>query len=79
MEGLPQLPSWDMELARGALEGLLAHYFSPYHTLYHSEDVEWFLTLANGQKRWQASFIMDGIYEVSLLEDCSVCHMCGIV
>ena len=64
MEGLPLLPLWDFPQARGILEGLLSHSFSHYRTVYHSQDMEWFLELANGQKRWQASYIMDGIYEV---------------
>ncbi len=64
MEGLPLLPLWDLPQARGILEGLLSHSFSQYRTVYHSQDMEWFLELANGQKKWQATYIMDGIYEV---------------
>ena len=34
------------------LEGLLAHFFSPYRPHYHRDDVLWFLRLANEQEQW---------------------------
>lgn len=71
--GLPLLPHWNLEQARGMFEGLLAHCFSHYRTVYHSRDMEWFMELANGQKKWQATYIMDGIYEVRLYIKHHVC------
>ena len=35
------------------MEGLFAHFFSPYRRGYHAEDVQWFLELANKQEHWK--------------------------
>ena len=37
------------------VEGLFAHFFSPYRHGYHTEDVQWFLELANKQEHWKAN------------------------
>ena len=37
------------------MEGLFAHFFSPYRCGYHTEDVLWFLEYANKQKQWTAN------------------------
>ena len=37
------------------MEGLFAHFFSPYRRGYDTEDVQWFLELANKQKQWGAN------------------------
>ena len=37
------------------MEGLFAHFFSPYRRDYHTKDVQWFLELANEQKQWTAN------------------------
>ena len=34
------------------MEGLFAHFFSPYRRGYHTEDIQWFLELANKQEHW---------------------------
>ena len=34
------------------MEGLFAHFFSPYRRDYHTKDVQYFLKLANEQKQW---------------------------
>lgn len=41
------------------MEGLLAHFFSPYQCVYHTEDVQWFLELANEQKHWGTNLTED--------------------
>ena len=38
------------ESTRIILEGLLAHFFSPERRCYNSEDIHWFLDLANSQR-----------------------------
>lgn len=35
------------------MEGLFAHYFSADRPVYNSEDVRWFLELANKQEKWK--------------------------
>jgi len=67
LDCLSKSTAWDLQQARGILEGLLSHFFSQLRAVYNSKDMQWFLELANSQKKWQASFIMDGIYEVSPL------------
>lgn len=37
------------------MEGLFAHFFSAERRGYHSEDVHWFLELANEQVEWRAN------------------------
>ena len=44
------LPSDYNESIRIILEGLLAHFFSPERQCYNSEDIRWFLNLANSQR-----------------------------
>ena len=36
------------------VEGFFAHFFSSYRHGYHTEDVQWFLELANKQEQWRA-------------------------
>lgn len=50
---------------RHVLEGILAHFFSVHHSLYHDEDVKLFLKLANRQTRWLATYGMDEVIDVS--------------
>ncbi len=40
------------DASRVLLEGLFAHFFSPERGHYHSDDIRWFLELANCQKEW---------------------------
>ena len=35
------------------VEGLFAHFFSMYRHGYHTEDIQWFLELANKQENWK--------------------------
>ena len=37
------------------MEGLFAHFFSPYRKHYNTEDIQWFLELANEQEQWEAN------------------------
>ena len=37
------------------MEGLFAHFFSADRQDYHSEDIDWFLELANEQDEWRAN------------------------
>ena len=37
------------------MEGLFAHFFSPYRRGYHTKDVQWFLELANKQEHWKTN------------------------
>ena len=37
------------------MEGLFAHFFSAERRSYHSEDIHWFLELANAQDEWKAN------------------------
>ena len=37
------------------VEGLFAHFFSPYRWGYNTEDIQWFLELANKQENWRAN------------------------
>ena len=39
------------------MEGLFAHFFSPYKCVYYTEDVQWFLMLANKQKHWETNLM----------------------
>ncbi len=39
--------------SRVLLEGLFAHFFSAERGHYHSDDIRWFLELANCQKEWE--------------------------
>ena len=45
------------------LEGLFAHFFSPDRPGYHTEDVQWFLELANKQEQWKANLLGDANYQ----------------
>ena len=36
------------------VEGLFAHFFSPHRHSYHTEDIQWFLELANKQEKRRA-------------------------
>ena len=36
------------------VEGFFAHFFSSYRHGYHTEDIQWFLELANKQEQWGA-------------------------
>lgn len=40
------------DASRVLLEGLFAHFFSSERGNYHSNDIRWFLELANCQKDW---------------------------
>ena len=40
---------------RLVMEGLLAHFFPPDRPQYHTEDILWFLKLANEQEQWSAN------------------------
>ena len=40
---------------RFLLEGFFAHFFSSYQRGHHTEDVQWFLELANKQEHWGAN------------------------
>ena len=37
------------------VEGLFAHFFASYRHSYHTEDIQWFLELANKQENWRAN------------------------
>ena len=53
------------ESARVILEGLLAHFFSPERQHYNSEDIHWFLSLANCQTAWASSQLQDDCGDMS--------------
>ena len=61
------------EPARVILEGLLAHFFSPERQHYNSEDIRWFLSLANSQKGWGSGQLEDefGVVSGNLSDDLS--------
>ena len=48
---------------RFLVEGFFAHFFSPYRRGYHTEDVQWFLELANKQEQWRASYAQHQLHE----------------
>ena len=50
------------------MESLFAHFFSPCRQGFHSEDVEWFLELANKQEQWRAH-LFDDSTEVVIQDD----------
>ena len=39
---------------RLVMEGLLAHFFPPDRPQYYTQDILWFLKLANDQEQWNA-------------------------
>ena len=45
------------------MEGFFAHFFSPYREGYHTEDVQWFLELANQQEQWRANYAQHQSHE----------------
>ncbi len=45
----------DNQKVRLLMEGLFAHFFSPYRPSYHPEDARWFMELANDQLQWQVT------------------------
>ncbi len=45
-------PGMSLNASRVLFEGLFAHFFSPERGLYDSDDIRWFLELANCQKEW---------------------------
>ena len=51
------------------MEGLFAHFFSPYRRGYDTEDVQWFLELANEQEQWGANPLERSIVVGSLSDD----------
>ena len=61
------------EPARVIVEGLLAHFFSPERQHYNSEDIRWFLSLANSQKGWGSGQLEDecGVLSGDLSDDLS--------
>lgn len=44
--------SCDICSVRLFMEGLCAHFFSPYWRHYHTKDIQWFLEWANEQEHW---------------------------
>ena len=51
----PDAPhSCDEQLGCQFIENLFAHFFSPFRHSYSSEDVKWFLEMANSQTHWMA-------------------------
>ena len=51
------------------MEGLFAHFFSPYRRGYDTEDVQWFLELANKQKQWKANPLEHSVVVSALSDD----------
>ena len=45
----------DNQGVRRLMEGLFAHFFSADRRGYHTEDIHWFLELANEQEDWRAN------------------------
>ena len=45
------------------MEGFFAHFFSPYRRGYHTEDVQWFLELANKQEQWRTNYAQHQLHE----------------
>ena len=43
------------------MEGFFAHFFSSHRPAYHTEDVEWFLKLANQQDDWCVPNIIEEV------------------
>ena len=50
---------------RRLMEGLFAHFFSADRRAYHTEDVRWFLELANEQVEWKANVYEQDVGVVS--------------
>ena len=48
---------------RFLMEGFFAHFFSPYRRGYHTEDIQWFLELANKQQQWTANYAQHQLRE----------------
>lgn len=62
----------DSDLVHKLLDGLLAHYFSSDRPYYHSDDVRWFLQLANAQLHWQVDHLEPAAVTATAEEE-SVC------
>lgn len=50
---------------RRLMEGILAHFFSPYRPSYYQEDVVWLLKLANEQEQWGVRPFIQGMEEIN--------------
>ena len=59
----------DSRSVRFLMEGLFAHFFSPYRRGYDTEDVQWFLELANEQEQWGANPLEHSVVVSSLSDD----------
>ena len=59
----------DSRSVRLLMEGLFAHFFSPYRRGYDTEDVQWFLELANEQEQWGANPLERSVVVSSLSDD----------
>ena len=59
----------DSRSVRLLMEGLFAHFFSPYRRGYDTEDVQWFLALANEQEQWGANPLERSVVVSSLSDD----------
>ena len=59
----------DSHSVRLLLEGLFAHFFSPYRRSYDTKDVQWFLELANEQVNWRANPLERSVMVSSLSDD----------
>ncbi len=59
------------DASRVLLEGLFAHFFSPERGHYHSDDIRWFLELANCQKEWGSGQLEErcGVLSADLSDD----------